>query len=348
MNTMPRTGRSASRRTERTCPTISCAARLREKPSRPVAQNAQASAQPAWLETQTMYFFSLPAYALKSAPGASQGMGMRTASTCAPPSSSNRYFTKPSAAACRRRTRTGSALVADSIDSSNARRTPRTDRRSGSPRWTAAASSLRPTSSVAPSGTYCSGSIPQRCITRRVLPAPSLEVDGHLHAVGSDLAANGLDGRTLRLNQEQVDVAVRLEEARPRSQRRGDLTGAGGVERPDADESPPGAVPQVGLRRAERARCRAGHVDRDLHPGGCVDRRQAQGRLHQNARSPLAGREPHLVRRRSCDQPAEQIGVPAVPGHERPGSRARRQRGPGVEPRLAPGIGREVVLPEIV
>src|SRR5437899_1709648 len=238
MNTTPRTGRSASPRPPSTWPTISCARRLREKPSPPVAQNAQASAHPAWLETQTMYFFSLPAYALVSAPGASQGMGMRTASTCAPPSSSNRYFTKPSEAAWRRSTRIGAALVAESTASRTARRTPRTDRRSGSPRCTAAARNLRPTSSPIPSRSYCSGSIPQRCITGRVLPARSLEVDGHLHAVGSDLAATELGSRTLRLHQEQIDVAVRLQEARARSQRSGDQMGAGGVERPGADESP--------------------------------------------------------------------------------------------------------------
>src|SRR5207245_1921917 len=44
MNTTPRTGRSASPRTASTWPTISCARRLRDKPSPPVAQNAQASA----------------------------------------------------------------------------------------------------------------------------------------------------------------------------------------------------------------------------------------------------------------------------------------------------------------
>src|SRR5713226_5795159 len=208
MNTMPRTGRSASRRTERTCPTISCAARLREKPSRPVAQNAQASAHPAWLETQTMYFFSLPTYALVSAPGASQGTGMRTASTCAPPSSSKRTFTKPSLAASRRSTRSGAALVTDSIACSTARRTPRTDARSCSPRCTAAARSLRPTSSVTPSEPYCSGSIPQRCITRGDL----LEVERDLQPVELDRARRG-EGRRRAdpRHQHQIDVAVGLD-----------------------------------------------------------------------------------------------------------------------------------------
>src|SRR5438270_5235882 len=161
-----------------------------------------------------MYFFSLPAYALVSAPGASQGTGMRTASTCAPSSSSNRYFTKPSDAVSRRNTRRGAPLVADSAASRTARRTPRTDRRCGSPRCTAAASSLRPTSSPIPSRSYCSGSIPQRCITRRVLPARSLEVDGHLQPID----AHRVDERVPRslpavLHQQHVDVSVGLDEA---------------------------------------------------------------------------------------------------------------------------------------
>src|SRR2546421_1724399 len=161
-----------------------------------------------------MYFFSLPAYALVSAPGASQGTGMRTASTCAPSSNSNRYFTKPSDAVSRRNTRRGAPLVADSAASRTARRTPRTDRRSGSPRCTAAASSLRPTSSPIPSRSYCSGSIPQRCITRRVLPARSLEVDGHLEAIDAHGRLEGAAGRRARrLCEQDVDVAVGLQEA---------------------------------------------------------------------------------------------------------------------------------------
>ena len=52
MKTTPRTGRSASSRMIRTCSTISQVARLRRKPSLPVAQKTQASAQPTCEEMQ--------------------------------------------------------------------------------------------------------------------------------------------------------------------------------------------------------------------------------------------------------------------------------------------------------
>src|SRR5512140_541331 len=150
MKTTPRTGRSASARTASTWRTISDASRLREKPSAPVAQKAQARAQPACEETQTMYFFSLPSYALVSAPGASQGTGMRTASTSAPSCRWNRYFTKPSGAVLRSAMRSGSAVDDSSMRRSTSLRTPRTPARSRSPRCTAAARIFRATSSRTP------------------------------------------------------------------------------------------------------------------------------------------------------------------------------------------------------
>src|SRR5438128_1404043 len=278
MNTTPRTGRSASPRTASTWPTISCARRLREKPSPPVAQNAQASAHPAWLETQTMYFFSLPAYALVSAPGASQGMGMRTASTCAPPSSSNRYFTKPSEAAWRRSTRIGAALVAESTASRTARRTPRTDRRSGSPRCTAAARSLRPTSSPIPSRSYCSGSIPQRCITGRVLPARSLEVDRHLQAVDGHRDVEGAPGcLPAVLHQQHVDVPVGLDEPRRGRGRRLEEVEPAPFEQAGSEGAPIRAVPDERLRAGH-----AGGVHRELRRGGLIDDGQAEGELRED------------------------------------------------------------------
>jgi len=47
-------GPSAARRARTTCSTISPAVRWRAKPAWPVAQNEQAMAQPAWLETHTV------------------------------------------------------------------------------------------------------------------------------------------------------------------------------------------------------------------------------------------------------------------------------------------------------
>ena len=54
--TTPRTGRRPRRRTMRTCSTISQAARLRVRPSRPVAQKTQASAQPDLRREADVYF----------------------------------------------------------------------------------------------------------------------------------------------------------------------------------------------------------------------------------------------------------------------------------------------------
>src|SRR6266481_2455951 len=257
MKTTPRTGRSASARTARTWPTISWASRLREKPRRPVAQKAQASAQPAWLEMQTTYFFSLPAYALRSAPGASHGTGMRTASTCAPPSSSKRYLRNPSAAVWRHRTRSGAALVADSIASRTARRTPRTDRRSCSPRRTAAARSLRPTSSDTPSDPYWPGSIPQRCITS----ADLLEVERDLQPIELDRAAGGgAHGRAGAGHQHEIDVAVRLDVVQRVLRRGEDVAGDCRIsqELPGRPVPPVQRVGREGEKETGRERSRRG------------------------------------------------------------------------------------------
>src|SRR6266849_4847561 len=363
MKTTPRTGRSASARTARTWPTISCASRLREKPRRPVAQKAQASAQPAWLEMQTTYFFSLPAYALRSAPGASHGTGMRTASTCAPPSSSKRYLRNPSAAVWRPRTRRGAALVADSIASRTARRTPRTDRKSCSPRRTAAASSLRPTSSVTPSDPYCSGSIPQRCITT----ADLLEVERDLQPIELDRAGRGRGHRRSEAgHQHEIDVAVRLDEVQRILRRREDVA----RDRWISQELPRRSVPPIqGVGREvaedETGRERPRRGDRHRCVRDLAARADARRGLDEQSRSRLPAQRPDVVGERVAHCASEEecarggrverSSVRRRPSHDCLGSsRGSDRGGGGLEGRLPPRIasgrrsGRgEVQLPDV-
>jgi len=101
MNTTPRTGRSASARMGDHLATISAAWSCAGSRARPVAQKAQASAQPAWEETQTMYFFSLFSYALVSAPAAPRRHRDAHRLDRCTVAQLDRYLTKPSAAGAR-------------------------------------------------------------------------------------------------------------------------------------------------------------------------------------------------------------------------------------------------------
>src|SRR6267378_533141 len=349
MNTTPRTGRSASARTASTWPTISAAWRFRWKPSSPVAQKAQASAQPAWDETQTMYFFSLFSYALVSAPGASQGTGMRTASILAPSRSSNRYLTKPSAAGSRSTMPRGSAVLCASMRSSSSRRTPRTDRRSGSPRCTAAARSLRPTSSATPSSPYCSGSIPHRCFTQRDL----LEVESNLQPVERDKVLRVVvrgSAAVARVEQE-IEVAVRLEVGKRTRHR---------CER-SAEDLIGNEVPTVGVSIPDVQRCseehrrhrpqRHGHVRcqiRCAQPGGGFD---------EEPPSRLLAEDPDVAggtcRGSATEQERRVVAIEDsnIPEQDAVRARARREGGGSVERKLAPSEwsrAADVQLPDVL
>ncbi|AUX32786.1 uncharacterized protein SOCE836_049330 [Sorangium cellulosum] len=118
----PPTVAPRSRRMSRTCSTISQASRLRARPMRPVAQKAQASAQPTCELTHAEY-----------RPGRSSGM--RTDSIVAPSSRRNAYFTNGSSALARRST-SASVLIspAERAASSAARRTVAGARAGSSPR----------------------------------------------------------------------------------------------------------------------------------------------------------------------------------------------------------------------
>ena len=76
MKTAPVMGSTLSWRTSIHCPTISQASRLRVRPSRPVAQKEQASAQPTCDDRQRVWWVSK--------------RGMRTDSIRAPSRSSKR------------------------------------------------------------------------------------------------------------------------------------------------------------------------------------------------------------------------------------------------------------------
>ena len=117
----PRMGRSASRAMASTWASISQVARLRENPMPPVAQKAQAMAQPTCELMHTVYLAvgraTRPSasprrrFSLRARASAGSGSGMRTASICAPSGSRNRYLTKPSSAR-RRSTMSRSGYLA--------------------------------------------------------------------------------------------------------------------------------------------------------------------------------------------------------------------------------------------
>jgi hypothetical protein len=150
-------------RTTRTCSTISHAARLRARPSRPVAQNAQASAQPTCELTHTV-----------TRPGCSSGI--RTASNRAPSGASSRYFTNGSIALAVSATTASPGTCPAAATACAATRRTAEPATTGSPRWTAA-TILRASASDA------SGTAPARSSG---VTAWSASIPGHTASGGHD------------------------------------------------------------------------------------------------------------------------------------------------------------------
>src|SRR5438128_7309612 len=279
---------------------------------------------------------------------------MRTASTRAPSRNSKRYLRKPSAARSRAAMCGGSAVGAISTRSTRSRLTPRTDRRSRSPRCTAAASSLRPISSVTSDprrATASSGSIPARWRTRAASLArvALVEVDECLEAVDSGVAKGVREsrGRADGRHEHQVDVAVWLVEAG--GGRQGDAHDLGRIRY----ESPAATVPDVERRkdRAERENAEP-EVRRQIEPG------KIHRGFDDQPRRRLLAESPYLHRRRCShhsgnEEPSVVAGIRIRTGSEEREflPRCGRERGGRIKCELPPlgcgGQHREIELPSI-